>query len=334
VALFDLSSFAKFRVEGPTALDSVQRVFSSDLDREAGAVVYTCLLNRNGGIEVDLTVTRLAENAFLVVAPSATQTKTFHWLRRHVDAATTVTDVTSGFGVLAVNGPLARDLLSGLTDARLDDLSFPSGTGRQIDIGWASTLALRVSFTGELGWELHVPVDSLVPLYDQIVNAGAEFGLRHAGYHALDSLRAEKGFRHWGADIGPADTPYEAGLSFTVAIDKDTDFIGRETLRARAGQLVTRRLVQVKLDDPEPLLYHGESLVREGRVVGRVTSGAYGHTLGAAVGLAWVEGSPEEIDTIVSTGGVEVEVAGARVSATLSGRPFYDPGGARMRGVA
>ena len=334
VALFDFSSFAKFRVEGPTALDSVQRVFCSDLDREPGSVVYTCLLTRNGGIEVDLTVTRLAEDRFFVVAPSATQTKTFHWLRRHVDAATTVTDVTSGCGVLAVNGPLSRDLLSRLTDARLDDRSFPFGTGQQIDIGWASALALRVSFTGELGWELYAPVDSLVPLYDRIVAAGAGFGLRHAGYHALDSLRAEKGFRHWGADMGPADTPYEAGLGGTVALDKGPDFIGRAALRERAGQPLTRRLVQVKLDDPEPLLYHGESLLREGRVVGRVTSGAYGHTLKAAVGLASVEGSPEEIDEIASAGGVEVEIAGTRVPATLSRRPFYDPGGERMRGVA
>jgi 4-methylaminobutanoate oxidase (formaldehyde-forming) len=312
----------------------VQRVFCSDLDREPGSVVYTCLLNRKGGIEVDVTVTRLAEDRFLVVAPSGAQTKTFHWLRRHVDAATTVTDVTSGCGVLAVNGPLSRDLLSRLTDARLDDRSFPFGTGRQIDIAWASALALRVSFAGELGWELYAPVDSLVPLYDQIVRAGAGLGLRHAGYHALDSLRAEKGFRHWGADMGPADTPYEAGLGGTVALQKDTDFIGRETLRVRAGQPATRQLLQVKLDDPEPLLYHGESLVREGRVVGRVTSGAYGHTLDAAVGLAYVEGSPEGIDEIASAGSVEVEIAGARVPATLSRRPFYDPGGARLRGVA
>jgi 4-methylaminobutanoate oxidase (formaldehyde-forming) len=331
VALFDLSSFAKLRVEGPTALESVQRVFSSDLDREPGSVVYTCLLNRNGGIEVDVTVTRLAENGFFVVAPSAAQTKVFHWLRRHVDDATTVTDVTSGLGVLAVTGPLSRDLLSQLTEARLDELSFPFGTGRRIDLGWATVLALRISFAGELGWELYAPVDSLVPLYDRIVSAGRGLGLRNAGYHALDSLRAERGFRHWGMDMGPADTPYEAGLGATVALAKPAEFIGREALRTRAAQPLARRLVHVKLNDPEPLLYHGESVVRDGHVVGRVTSGAYGHTLGAAVGLAYVEAPADELDEIMSAGGVEVEIAGTRVPATLSRRSFYDPEGERMR---
>jgi glycine cleavage system T protein len=333
VALFDLSSFAKVRVQGPTALESVQHVFSSDLDREPGSVTYTCLLNERGGIESDVTVTRLAEEDFLVVGAAAAQTKLLHWLSRHADAATTVGDATSGLGVLAVMGPNARGLLSELTDASLDDASFPFSTAQRIDVGWASVLAARVSFVGELGWELYAPVESLGPLYDRIVSAGRAVGLRLAGYHALDSLRAEKGFRHWGADMGPADTPYEAGLGFTVSLDKEKDFIGREALRRRSVEPLTRRLVHVKLAEPEPLLYHGESVLRGGSIVGRVTSGAYGHTIGASVGLAFVDGGPDELEAIVAADDVEVEIAGTRVPAILSKRPFYDPDGTRMRGA-
>ena len=197
-------------------------------------------------------------------------------------------------------------------------------------MGWATVLALRVSFTGELGWELYAPVESLPVLYDQIVGAGAEHGLRHAGYHALDGLRAEKGFVHWGADAGPADTPPEAGLEAVVAPDKPGGFIGREALQAAGPP--RRRLVPILLADPEPLLYHGESVLQDGRVVGRVTSGAYGHTLGAAVGLAAIAGEPGEVDDIVARGAVEVEIAGERAPARLSARAFYDPDGLRLRG--
>ena len=196
-------------------------------------------------------------------------------------------------------------------------------------MGWATALALRISFAGELGWELYAPAESLPVLYDQLVAAGAALGLRHAGYHALDGLRAEKGYIHWGADAGPADTPAEAGLGVTVAMDKPGGFIGREALLAAGAP--RRRLVPILLADPEPLLYHGESVLQGGRVVGRVTSGAYGHTLGAAVGLAAIDGEPAAVDAIVAGGDVEVEIAGERVPARLSARPFYDPDGRRLR---
>jgi 4-methylaminobutanoate oxidase (formaldehyde-forming) len=292
------------------------------------------MLNTRGGIEVDVTVTRLAEQSFLVVAPSLTQTKTFHWLRRHALEGTVVTDVTSGTGVLAVMGPRSRDLLSRLTDSALDDASFPFGTARQIDMGWTGVLALRVSFVGELGWELYAPVESLALLFDRLREAGAGLGLRLAGYHALDSLRAEKGLLHWGADIGPADTPFEGSIGFTVALDKPAAFIGREALRARAGQPLLRRLVHVKLDDPAPLLYHGESVVADGRIIGRVTSGAYGYTLGAAVGFSYVEAAPDGLHAIIASGAAQIDCAGTLVPATLSMRPFYDAAGARMRDLA
>jgi len=330
VALFDLSSFAKIRVEGPEALPTVQRVFTADLDRPPGSVVYTAMLNARGGVELDATVTRLAGDAFLVVTSAAAQHRAFQWLRRHAGAGAVVSDVTSGLGVLSVTGPRARDLLAGLTEADLSPTAFPFARAREIDVGWATVLALRVSFTGELGWELYAPVESLTVLYDQLIGAGAEHGLRHAGYHALDGLRAEKGFVHWGADAGPADTPSETGLETVVAPDKPGGFIGREALQAAGPP--RRRLVPLLLDDPEPLLYHGESVLRDGRVVGRVTSGAYGHTLGAAVGLAAIAGEPGAVDDIVTGGAVEVEIAGERAPARLSARAFYDPDGLRLRG--
>ena len=233
VALFDLSSFAKLRVDGPEALPTVQRVFTADLDRPPGSVVYTAMLNARGGVELDATVTRLAGDAFLVVTSAAAQHKAFHWLRRHAGAGAVVTDVTSGLGVLSVTGPRARDLLAGLTEADLSPAAFPFARAREIDVGWATVLALRVSFTGELGWELYAPTESLPVLYDQLLGAGAEHGLRHAGYHALDGLRAEKAFVHWGADAGPADTPAESGLGAVVAPDKPGGFIGRDGAAGR-----------------------------------------------------------------------------------------------------
>jgi 4-methylaminobutanoate oxidase (formaldehyde-forming) len=328
VALFDLSSFAKFRVEGSAALASLQRVVTADLDRPPGTVVYTSLLNARGGVETDATVTRLGEGAFLLVTSATAQTRTLHWLRRNAGPAV-VTDVTSGLAVLSIAGPRSRELLAGLTGSSLTDADFPFARARQIDAGWAPVLALRISFTGELGWELYAPVESAPVLYDQLVAAGRALGLRHAGYRALDGLRAEKGFVHWGADAGPADTPDEAGLSTTVAMDKPGGFIGREALAAAGPR---RRLVPLLLEDPEPLLYRGETVLQDGRVVGRVTSGAYGHTLGGAVGFVAVQGEPAEVDEVVAGGAVEVEIAARRHAARLSARPFYDPDGRRLRG--
>jgi 4-methylaminobutanoate oxidase (formaldehyde-forming) len=316
-------------VEGPTALHTVQRVFTADLDRAVGAVVYTSMLNALGGVELDATVTRLREDAFLVVTSAAAQTRALSWLRRHTGPETVVTDVTSGLGVLSVTGPQSRELLAGLTDEDLGEAAFPFAQARELDVGWATALALRISFAGELGWELYVPVESLPVLYDRLVAAGEKHGLRHAGYHALDGLRAEKGFVHWGADAGPADRPAEAGLEATVARDKVGGFIGSAALLAAGPP--RRRLVPVLLADPEPLLHHGETVLQDGRIVGRVTSGAYGHSLGAAVGLAAIGGEPAAIDEIVARGAVEVEIAGRRVPAALRACPFYDPEGRRLR---
>ena len=330
-ALFDLSTYAKVRVEGPGALVAVQRACSADVDRPIGAVVYSCLLNQGGGVEADVTVTRLGHEAFLVVAPTVTQRAVVALLRRACGGAAVASDVTSGLGVLALAGPRSRALLQDLTDADLGGAAFPWATARTIAVAWSRALALRLSYAGELGWELYVPSESLVALYDHLMTAGAPYGLRPAGTLALDGLRAEKGFRHWGTDVGPADRPDEAGLGATVALDKPQAFTGRAALLAGPPGGRSRRVVGIRLDEPEPLLLGGEPVLAGGAYVGRVTSAAYGHTLGAAVGLVLLEAPPAALEALVAAARVEVDVAGERVPATLSTAPFYDPSGARLR---
>jgi heterotetrameric sarcosine oxidase gamma subunit len=330
VALFDLLSFAKFEVAGAGACAAVQRVFSSDLDVPAGKVAYTMMLNARGGIEIDVTVTRVAPDRYLVVAPAVTQRKVRLWLELHAAGPDAVViDVTGGYGTLAVMGPRSRELLAQLSDDDLTTPAFPFGTAREIDLGWSRALAIRISFVGELGWELYVPSESVETVYDRILAVGAGLGLRHAGYHALDTLRMEKGYRHWPFDMGPADTPLDAGLGFTVAWDKP-EFIGRKALLRERERPRRRRVVHVALDDPRPLLFHGESVWRDGRIVGRVTSGAYGHHLGRAVAIAVLE-DPSTLDADgIAAGGFTVDAAGERVPATVSLRPFYDPENERL----
>jgi glycine cleavage system aminomethyltransferase T/glycine/D-amino acid oxidase-like deaminating enzyme len=317
VALFDLSSFTKVEVAGPDAVETVQRVFASDLDVPAGKVVYTTMLNELGGVEVDLTVSRLAEDRFLVIAPAVTQ----RMVRARLSAGR---DVTNRYATLAVMGPRSRELLERLTDAELDGRAFPFGTAQYMSFEFGSVLAIRVSFVGELGWELYPDVELAGSTYDAILEAGADLGLRHAGYHALDTLRSEKGYRHWPSDVGPADTPIDAGLAFTVAYGKPA-FVGREAMLAAREAPRRRRIAYLRLLDPEPLLHHGESVLHDGRVVGRVASGAYGHHLGAAVGHVVLE--DPELDATA----VMVDIAGRLVPGELSPRPFYDPDSVRLR---
>jgi 4-methylaminobutanoate oxidase (formaldehyde-forming) len=319
VALFDLTTYSKFIVQGPGAVDGLQWLCASDVDVPIGRVVYTLLCNDRGGIEMDPTVTRLAEQIFLVVAPTAYQRRTEALLRAGLPPDAAVTDVTSAFAVLHLAGPRSRELLQRLTDADLSDDAFPFLSARRIEAGWAQPWALRVSYTGELGWELYVPTEFVADLYERVVEAGADMDLRHAGGFAFDGLRLERGFRSWGHDMGPLDDPYEVGLGFAVRLAKD--FVGCEALRERKEAPRDRRLLSVRLDDPAPMLWHGESVLSGDQRVGHVTSGAYGHTLGSAVGLAWVHGevSPDAPAT--------VEVRNRKVPATMSSKPFYLPAG-------
>ncbi len=333
VGLFDQSSFAKFRLEGPDATGVLQRLSANDVDVSPGRIVYTQMLNRRGGIECDLTVTRLAGDAYLIVTAAAASTHNAAWIRRHLgDARATLTDSTSGHAVLGVMGPRARALLARLTDADLSNGGFPFGTSREIWLATAPVRATRITYVGELGWELSIPTEFAPGVYEAIVTAGEDLGLRHAGYHAMDSLRMEKAYRAWGHDLGCEDTPLEAGLAFAVRLDKPVAFIGRDALAAQRDKPLARRLVVFMLEDPEPLLYHDEPIWRDGRLVGQISSGAYGHTLGRAVGLGWVEHPDGVDDAFIAGGRWEVEIACERVPARAQLTPPYDPKSLRVRG--
>ena len=324
VALFDLTSFTKAEVAGPDALDVVQRLCTADADLETGRVRYTLMLNPGGGIELDGTVVRLAPDRFWIITPAATQTKTLAMLRRLAqDRAAAVFDATSGHATIAVMGPRSRELMTRVSPGGWTDDDHPYARARTVEVADGTALALRISFVGELGYELYVPSDQAVNVYDALVTAGADLGLRHAGYLALNSLRAEKGYRHLGHDMGPHDDPYEVGLGFTVSKRKTTEFTGRTALDARGPR--TSRAVFLALRDPDALLVHHETIHRGDRQIGRVTSSGYGYTLGRACGIGLVDAGAS------ADGDVWVDCAGTRVAADLSDRPFYDPAGTRMK---
>ncbi|MBM3516951.1 MAG: FAD-dependent oxidoreductase [Alphaproteobacteria bacterium] len=332
VALFDLSSFAKFDVSGPDAEALLQRLSANDIGGPHGRVVYTQWLNELGGIEADLTVSRLDADRFFVVTSSAQAVRDWGWINRHASSSrVALTDVTSAWAVIGIMGPGSRALLQELTAADLGPAAFPFATWQSIVLGPAAVRAVRISYVGELGWELYVPTEFARALLAAILAKGEAFGLRPAGFHALDSLRLEKGYRHWGHDITAEDSALGAGLGFACAFGKDIPFIGREALlAARAGRL-SRRLVCFALEAPEPLLYRNEPIYRDGALVGLTTSGAYGHTLGRAVALGWVQNEGGVDPTFIAGGRFEIEIAGRRHPARASLRPFYDPTGARLR---
>lgn len=326
VALFDLSPFAKFEVAGPDALAVCQLATTADIDIEYDKAVYTLFLNEGAGIELDGTVTRLSADRFLVVTPSFTQQKTLAYLNRLAQGkAATVFDCTAAFATIGVMGPKSRELLSRISPEDWSDEAQPYTRGRTVEIADGYAYSLRVSFVGELGYELYPSADLAVNVFDALWEAGQDLGIKMAGYHALDSLRSEKGFRHLGHDIGPIDDPYSAGLRFTVALDKSGGFVGRDALLKLDPAKPERRTVYVALDDPDPVFVHDETVYCNGVPVGRMTSGSYGHTLGRAVGIAAIEPDSD------LTGGFEVQCKGRLYPATVSLRPFYDPKGERLR---
>jgi 4-methylaminobutanoate oxidase (formaldehyde-forming) len=332
VGLFDQSSFCKLRLEGPDALAVLQRLCANDVDVAPGRLVYTQMLNARGGIEADLTVTRLAADTFMIVTSAAASTHNAHWIRRHLgESRAVLTDVTSSEAVLGVMGPRSRELLARLTDADLSNAAFPFLSSREIWLASAPVRAARVTYVGELGWELYVPAEFAGGVYDAVVAAGEDLGLRHAGYHAMDSLRIEKAYRSWGHDLGCEDTPLESGLGFAVRLDKRGTFIGRDALLAQREKPLTRRLVVFVLDDAEPLLYHDEPVWRDGALVGRIASGAYGHTVGRSVGLGWVSHPDGVTDAFITSGRWEVEIACERRRARAQFAPPYDPKSLRVR---
>jgi 4-methylaminobutanoate oxidase (formaldehyde-forming) len=334
VGLFDQSSFGKFVVEGPDAEAVLNRICANNVAVPVGRIVYTQWLNDRGGIEADVTVTREAEDRYLVVTAASTQTRDLSWLRRSIpgEARAFVFDATSSYAVLGVMGPASRRLLARLTGEDLSNEAFPFATSRIIDLAYARVRASRITYVGELGFELYIPTEFAQAAFDEIVMEGSGLGLRLAGYHAMNSLRLERAYRHWGHDITDEDTPLEAGLGFAVAWSKPGGFVGRDALLRQREDGVKRHLVQLALLDEVRLLYHNEPIWRDGLLVGRVTSGMFGHTLGRPVGLGYIHaGGSRVTNEYVEAGRYEIEVAGERIPGKVSLKPFYDPAGLRMR---
>jgi 4-methylaminobutanoate oxidase (formaldehyde-forming) len=326
VGVYDLSSLGKFFLQGRDAVSELDIICANKMDVPVGKVVYTQLLNDRGGIEADLTVTRLAEDKFFIVVPGATATRDFDWIQRQLRpyAHAVLTEVSSAFTMLAVMGPKSRDVLAKLTDADLSNAAFPFATAQQIDLAYAKLIAVRMSFVGELGWELYIPTEFSLNVFDALMEAGAPFGIKLVGLHALDSLRLEKGYVHWGADVTPDDTPFEAGLGYCVKLEK-ANFIGRNALLRQKELGLKRKRVIFTLKDPESLLYHEEPIYRNGELACGNTHGAYAHFLGCAIGMGYLK-NPEGItDDWILNGAYEIEVEGRRIPAQVHLKAPYDP---------
>jgi glycine cleavage system aminomethyltransferase T len=334
VVLMDMSFMGKFLVQGRDAGTFLNYISANEVNAGSGKITYTQWLNDAGTLEADLTVIKLDEETFMVVTSDVAHRHTETWMKRHItgDLHVCVTDVTSGYGQLNIQGPNSRALLQSLTSADLSNEAFPFRTVREIDIGLARVMCVRITYAGELGYELNIPSEQALHVYDRIVEAGEAFGLKHAGLKSLASLRLEKGYRDYGHDIDNMDDPYSTGLGFAVRLDKEGDFIGKQAcieLKAKIDRkekgYYSHRLVQVLLKDPEPQLIHAEIVLRNGKAVGDVRAGSYGHTLGGAVGLAMIAGDPVDADYI-KEGEWEVQIADRIYPAEVSLRPMYDPG--------
>jgi 4-methylaminobutanoate oxidase (formaldehyde-forming) len=340
VAVFDMSSFAKLLVKGADARPALQYLVANAVPATPGRTVYTGMLNERGGYESDFTITCVDWDEYMVVTGSAQAVRDRDVIERALASMPwqprcTVTDVTSMYAMLAVMGPASRELLCRVSTARFDNASFPFATSQLIDLGYATVRATRLTYVGELGWELYVPVEFAAAAYDEIVAAGAECGLRNAGYYAVDSLRLEKGYRAWGRELTPDVNPFEAGLAFAVDWNKG-EFRGRaalEALKAAGGAAAARRrIVSLVVDAPQTNLWGNELILRDGAPVGFVSSAAFGHTLGRPVALGLVTASARPADQAwIDRGRWEVDLAGDRFAAAVSLRAPYDPNGSRVR---
>jgi len=333
VILMDMSFMSKFRVEGRDAGRLLNHISANNVDGPAGLITYTQWLNEGGTLEADLTVTKLDDERFWVVATDTAHRHVETWMKRHFeDGHAFVADVTGGYAQLNIQGPRSRELMQTLTTEDLSNEAFPFRTAREIDIGFARVLCVRITYLGELGYELYIPAEQSVHVYDRIVTAGAAFGLRHAGLKALASLRMEKGYRDYGHDIDNTDNALETGLGFAVDLKKPKGFIGRDAVvRQKAAGPMTRRLVQILIKDPEPMLFHAEVVRRNGKPVGYIRAASYGFTLGGAVGLCMVEAGEPVDAAYLEKATWEVDIAGKLYPAVASLKPLYDPDMKRIK---
>ncbi len=334
VIVMDMSFMGKFLVQGRDAGKVLNRISANNVDGACGEITYTQWLNVEGRLEADLTVTKLADDRFFVVVTDTMVRHAEAWMKRNLpdDAHAFVTDVTSGYAQLNVQGPRSRELLQSLTSVDLSNAAYPFRAAREIDIGYARVLCTRITYLGELGYELFIPAEQAVHVYDQVVAAGKQFGLVHAGLRALGSLRMEKGYRDYGHDLDNTDDPYETGLGFAVDLKKPDGFIGKDAVLTRKSQgPLQRRLVSLRVNDPAPLMFHAEVVWRDGRAVGYVRAASYGHTVGGAVGLAFLEPKQTVDEAYLTSGTWEVEIAGKKYPCAVSARPLYDPKGERIK---
>jgi 4-methylaminobutanoate oxidase (formaldehyde-forming) len=334
VGIFDQSSFAKYELAGGDALKALDWICANDVSKPVGRLTYTQLLNTRGGIEADLTVARLAEEKFYVVTGTGFRTHDLAWISDHIDDGldARLVDVTEAYGTLSLMGPFSRDVLAKATDADVSNAAFPFGHVREIGIAGAIVRALRVTYVGELGWELHVPIGATGEVFDALMAAGAPHGIRPVGYRALESLRLEKGYRAWGSDITPNDTPFEAGLGWAVKLRKNTDFLGRRALEKGSGAALKKRFAGFTVDDQDMVLVGRETILRNGEPVGYLTSGGYGYTVGKNIGFGYVRNGDGVSDAFLAEGDYELVVAMERTRAKIHLEPLYDPKGERVKG--
>ncbi len=330
VGMYDMSSFGKIRVEGSDACAFLNYICGNDVDVPVGKIVYTQFLNSRGGIEADVTVTRLGETSYIVVTPAATVQRELHWMRKNRgDHQIVLMDMTSAEGVLAVMGPNSRQLLEKVSGHDWTNATHPFGQAHEVEIGMALARAHRVTYVGELGWELYVPTDMCAHVFEALHEAGQDMNLKLCGMHMMDSLRIEKAFRHFGHDITGEDHVLEAGLGFAVKTAKES-FIGRDAVLRKKEEGLDMRLVQFCLNDPLPLLYHNEPVIRDGKIVSYITSASYGHSFDAAIGLGYVPCKGENAAQVLASD-YEIEIAGERFSAEASLKPMYDPKSERVK---
>ncbi|HEY5096491.1 MAG TPA: FAD-dependent oxidoreductase, partial [Acidimicrobiales bacterium] len=335
VTVFDETSFGKLLVTGRDAETVLQRLCTADVAVPVGRAVYTGMLNDRGGYEADVTVTRMAHDRYLLVTSSASVVRDREWVERHVgrDEHAAVVDVSSAYAVYGVMGPASRALLQRLTRADLSDEAFPFATSRQIDLGYSTVRATRITYVGELGWELYVPCEFAVGVYEDLFEAGSDLPLSNAGYYAINSLRLDKAYRAFGSDLTPDHNPVEAGLRFTCKLQSEVDFVGRRAVEQVIAEGPRRRLVSFRLVDPEPMMWGGELVLRDGEPAGQVTSAAWSDTLGTCVGLAYVWRRDRDAVTAghLTTGTYEINVGGRLHAATVGLRAPFDPSNQRVR---